>query len=178
MDYIKEYLIDGILLLIFIFSIIFYYKKGFVRSLLEFLSYFAASFVSGMYSSKAAEFILNKTDFFSGERAEENAELFSAVVLFILISAALKCIIYYIDKFFKLPVIKTANQLLGGVLGALCGVILVLAAVVLIKVFELSGNVRLTECIECSRLMKVSSDIVSKYYQLIIEFVQKRSKLL
>ena len=42
MEALKIYIIDIVLLLIFIVCVVYYYRKGFVRSLLEFCSFFVS----------------------------------------------------------------------------------------------------------------------------------------
>ncbi len=48
------------------------------------------------------------------------------LVLFVLASAVLRIAAHILDRIFRLPVLKTANRLLGLLLGALCGLLLVM----------------------------------------------------
>ncbi len=61
-------------------------------------------------------------------------------LLLALIYILLMIIVRLIDKFFKLPFLKTANRLLGGVLGAVKGVILVFLLCVLFEIIAGIGK--------------------------------------
>lgn len=62
------------------------------------------------------------------------------VIVLVLSYILLMVVVKLIDKFFKLPLLKTANRLLGGVLGAVKGVILVFLLCVILEVFAGGGK--------------------------------------
>lgn len=173
MEYVKEYIVDAFLVLIFLINVYVYYKKSFVKAVLEFFSFFASAFVARIYSEKVADFVMDNTTLFSGEDGKLKSRLIFVVLLFILTSAVLKAVIYYIDKLFNLPVINTANKMLGLLLGILIGIFVVGLCVALFKVFELSGYEPLIELVEKSRIIKISSGIIAKGYPYIAEYIKK-----
>lgn len=173
MVYIKEYAVDVFLLLVFFITVIIYYKKSFVRSILEFISFFAAAFIAKMYSEPVANMLVSRFSVFSGEYGYEKANLITIVLLFILISFVLKLIIYYVDKGFKLPILKTANKMMGLVLGFFIGFILVAALVAGIKAVELTGNETIISFTGHSRIMRLFSTVLAKIYPLISELIEK-----
>lgn len=173
MEYIKEYIIDAIMVLVFFINVYVYYKKSFVKTVLEFFSFFAAAFVAKIYSEKAADFIMEKTTLFSGEGGKEKANLIIIVLLFILVIAVLKTVIFYIDKLFNLPVINTANKMLGLLLGVVIGVVVVGMCVALVKIFELSGYQPLIDIAENSRIIKLYTGILAEFYPLVAEYIKK-----
>ncbi len=56
------------------------------------------------------------------------------IIVLVLSYILLMVVVKLIDKFFKLPLLKTANRLLGGVLGAFKGVIVVFLLCVILEV--------------------------------------------
>lgn len=76
------------------------------------------------------------------------------IVVFLVSRAILGVIIGLIDKFFSLPVLKTANGWLGAVLGAAKGGIAVYAlCVALVVVAEISGEGMIAQAIDSSRIV-------------------------
>ncbi len=171
--YIKDYAVDGMLAAIFIVTVIFYYKKSFIRAVLEFVAFFASAVIAKVYSDRVGAFLMRRFSFFSDPYGKEKATLVAIVLLFILISVALEVIIHYIDKGFKLPVIKTANKMLGIVLGILIGIVVVGALAALLKLLELSGINTIIEFVENSRIIKLYFELVRKYYPYISELIKK-----
>ena len=55
-----------------------------------------------------------------------------------VLSVVLNALVMLVNKFFRIPVLKQANQLLGGLLGALCGAIIV---IVLSFTLQISSHV-------------------------------------
>lgn len=173
MEALKIYIIDIVLLLIFIVCVVYYYRKGFVRSLLEFCSFFVSVILTKMYSPAAADWILENTDFFSGVSSPEaKANLISVIVLFIVISVVLRVIIGVIDKFFTLPVIKTANKALGVLIGAVCGFLLVSAVTVLINVLNLTGYAPLETAVANSKIMELDSQLTALLFPAAAELIK------
>lgn len=173
MEALKIYIIDIVLLLIFIVCVVYYYRKGFVRSLLEFCSFFVSVILTKMYSPAAADWILKNTDFFSDVRSPEaKANLISVIVLFIVISVVLRVIIGVIDKFFTLPVIKTANKALGVLIGAVCGFLLVSAVTVLLNVLNLTGYAPLETAVANSKIMELDSQLTASLFPAAAELIK------
>lgn len=173
MEIVKEYIVDAALLGIFFLNVIVYYRKSFTKAILEFVAFFGASLMAKFYSEPAARFIMRKTSIFSDPYGKEKATLVMIVVLFILISVALNVIIYYADKWFKLPVSRTANKLMGMALGILVGFVITGACVALIKALQLSGYGLLDELAGNSRIIKVYTELLAKYYPYVAELIKK-----
>lgn len=173
MEYVNEYIVDAVLLLIFIINVYVYYKKSFVKSVLEFISFFASAFLAKMFSGKAADYIVANTNLFPGESGKEKANLVLIVILFILFSAVFKTLIYYIDKMMKMPVINSANKMLGAALGVVIGFMIVGACVALIKLLELSGYAPLIELADHSRIIKFYIEVIAKCYPYVAELIKK-----
>lgn len=159
--------------MIFALNVFIYYKKSFVRTVLEFISFFISAFVARTYSGIVSDFFVKNTDIFSDKDGEQKSKLIFVALLFILTSAVLKVIIYYIDKFFKLPVINTVNKLFGLILGILIGLFIVVMCIILFKIFELSGYEPLIEMVENSRIIKISGGVIAKCYPVIAEYLKK-----
>ena len=86
------------------------------------------------------------------------------IAAMIICSIIIKCIIGIIGKATKLPVVKSADGLLGGLLGLVCGtIVVVLLAEV---VFALSGM--------------IDNEIISSSinYSYVISFVKKMSAVI
>ncbi len=62
------------------------------------------------------------------------------VLLLVVSYILLMIVVKLIDKFFKLPVLKTANKILGGALGAVKGIMLVFLLCVIFEIFFGTGN--------------------------------------
>ena len=109
MDFLKIYIIDIVLVLLFISWVVYYYRKGFVRSVLEFCSFFAAAVVTRAYYVPLADWIRANTSLCSGTAGEYKAKFIAMIILFIAVSLVLKILIGIVDKFFNLPILKTAR---------------------------------------------------------------------
>jgi uncharacterized membrane protein required for colicin V production len=76
------------------------------------------------------------------------------VVVLVLSYILLMVVVKLIDKFFKLPLLKTANKLLGGILGAVKGIILVFLLCVIFEVIAGSGKVSFAaDAVSSSRII-------------------------
>jgi hypothetical protein len=75
------------------------------------------------------------------------------VILLVLSYVILMIVVGLIDKFFKLPVLKTANKLLGGALGAVKGVILVFLLCAILEIlFGKGGDSFISHAVESSKI--------------------------
>lgn len=165
MDFLKIYIIDIVLILIFMLCIGYYYRKGFVRSILEFCSFFVAVVVTKIYYAPLAQYLLTKTEWFSGSSLPgAKANIFSIIFLFVAAFIIIRIIIRVIDKFFKLPVIKTANKALGLVIGALCGFIAVTFICVVLNAFNYTSYETIKEVISTSRIMELDQKLLEEFF--------------
>ena len=128
-----DYIIDIILALIFALITYKYYKKGFVRTVLSFAAFFVSIILAKTLSGNVSQWVFSNTKLFAG-LDRYIAKLIIFVIVFIVVSCLIKWIISLVDKFFKLPVLKQANKLLGGILGAGCGIIVVIVLCVCLQV--------------------------------------------
>ena len=172
MDFLKIYIIDIVLVLLFISWVVYYYRKGFVRSVLEFCSFFAAAVVTRAYYVPLADWIRAKTSLCSGTAGEYKAKFIAMIILFIAVSLVLKILIGIVDKFFKLPILKTANKALGLVIGTLCGVLMVTGACVLINALTFTGYEPLKAAARSSKIMELDSKLIAAVFPAVKEFIQ------
>lgn len=118
---------DLILVAIAVLSVVFAAKKGFAKSLLETASVFVAGFASYKFCGPVSLFIYNT---FLSEMpfavASVVARIISFAVMFVVFSILLKLASGLLSSVLKkIPLVGTANKLLGGVLGLLKAVIIV-----------------------------------------------------
>lgn len=172
MDILKVYIIDIVLCLIFILCVGYYYRKGFARSVLEFFSFFAAGVITKIYYSDVAQFLLDNTSFFDGDSfPEEKARMVSLVALFISASILIKFLISLIDRFFKLPLIKTANKALGLLIGVLCGFLLVTGICLVIDLVAMTGYEPLVNAVSNSKVMEIDAQLVDAVFPEIKKLI-------
>lgn len=172
MDFLKIYIIDIVLCLIFILCVGYYYHKGFVRSILEFFSFFAAAIITKLYYGELATFIQTETSFFKDESfSPQKIRLLSLVLLFVGISLLIKLAINVIDHFFKLPLIKTANKALGLAIGTLCGFLIITGLCMAIDFIALTGWEPIVEAVDNSKIMEIDSQIVDAIFPEITKIL-------
>ncbi len=172
MDILKIYIIDIVLCLIFILCVGYYYRKGFARSILEFFSFFAAGVITKIYYSDVAQFLLDNTSFFDGDTfPEQKARMVSLVALFIGASILIKFLISLIDRFFKLPLIKTANKALGLLIGILCGFLLVTGICLVIDLVAMTGYEPIVNAVSNSKVMEIDAQIVDVIFPEIKKLI-------
>lgn len=150
-----EYIIDIILAGILIGMTAVYFKRGFAKTILKFVSFFLSIVFSRAISGTVTEWTLENTSLFTGTE-RYITKLIVTVITFIVVSAALNALLGLINKFFRVPVLKQANQILGGLLGALAGGIIV---VVLCFAFQITSHVmyktEFAEAVENSRIVQL-----------------------
>lgn len=134
---VDEFIIDLILAGIMIVMTAVYAKKGFAKTILKFVAFFLSIVFSRVLSGTVTDWIFSNTKLFVGTE-RYIAKLIITVLTFVVLSALLNFVVHLIDKFFKIPVLKQANQILGGLLGAVCGGIIV---VILCFVLQISSHV-------------------------------------
>ncbi len=132
-----EYIIDIILAGIFLVMTGIYFRRGFAKTILKFVSFFLSIVLSRAVSGTVMDWVLENTSLFTGTE-RYITKLIITVITFVVVSAALNALVVLVNKFFKIPVLKQANKLLGGLLGALCGGIIV---IVLCFAFQITSHV-------------------------------------
>lgn len=132
-----EYIVDIILAAIFLALTVKYFIRGFAKTILNCAAFFLSIILSKVVSSSVTDWVFSNTRLFSGmERYIAN--LIITVICFVALSVLLNWAVFLVNKFFKIPVLKQANKLLGGLLGALCGGIVV---IILCFVLQVSSHV-------------------------------------
>ncbi len=132
-----DYIIDIILAVIFIAITIKYFTRGFAKTILNFVAFFLSIALSRGVSGSVTDWVFSNTKLFVGTE-RYIAKLIITVVSFVVLSALLNWAVSLINKIFKIPVLKQANKLLGGLLGALCGGIVV---IILCFALQISSHV-------------------------------------
>lgn len=172
MDFLKIYIIDIILGLIFALCVGYYYRKGFARSVLEFFSFFGSAVVTRFFYSDLSEWLLEETNIFSSEtHPEQKARLVAMIVLFIASAIVIRLLINIIDRFFKLPLIKTANKAMGLVIGALSGFLIVTVICVVLNFVAMTGYEPIVAAIEKSKIMEIDSQIIDAIFPEIQKLI-------
>lgn len=133
----SEYIIDLILAGILIVMTAIYFRKGFAKTILKFIAFFLSIVVSRAISGNVTDWVFSNTKLFAGTE-RYIAKLIITVLTFVIVSALLNFVVTLINKVFKIPVLKQANQILGGVIGAICGGIIV---IILCFALQISSHV-------------------------------------
>lgn len=118
---------DLVLVAIAVLSVVFAAKKGFAKSLLETASVFVAGFASYKFCDPVSQFVY-KT--FLSEMpyavASVVARIVSFAVMFVVFSILLKLASGLLSSVLKkIPLVGTANKLMGGVLGLLKAIVII-----------------------------------------------------
>ena len=95
----------------------------------------------------------------------------SLVALFIGASILIKFLISLIDRFFKLPLIKTANKALGLLIGILCGFLLVTGICLVIDLVAMTGYEPLVNAVSNSKVMEIDAQIVDVIFPEIKKLI-------
>lgn len=133
----EQYIVDIILAAIFLGFTIVYAIRGFAERVLSFASFVLAIIASKMVSASVLDWTFSNTRLFAGLE-KYLAKLIITVVCFVVIYFVLRLVSSVISKIFKIPVLKQANKLIGGILGAFSGLIVV---IILSLVLQLSSHV-------------------------------------
>ena len=133
----NEIIIDLILAGIMIVMTAVYAKKGFAKTILKFVAFFLSIVLSRVLSGTVTDWVFSNTKLFAGME-RYIAKLMITVITFVVLSVLLNVAVSLIDNIFKIPVLKQANQILGGLIGAICGGIIV---VILCFVLQISSHV-------------------------------------
>lgn len=129
----EQYIVDIILAAVFVVFTAVFFVRGFAKTVLSSLTFIGAIICTKIFADEATEWILKNTKFFT-DTETHIAKLMVTVVLFLLLLLVLKIIVNIIDKLFRIPVLKQANQLLGGILGAVSGAIVVFILAICLQI--------------------------------------------
>lgn len=129
----EQYIVDIILAAIFVAFTVVFFVRGFAKTVLSSLTFIGAIICSKIFAADVTEWVLKNTKFFSDTEVHI-AKLIITVIMFLLILFVLRIIVEIIDKLFKIPVLKQANQLLGGIFGAVSGAIIVFILAICLQI--------------------------------------------
>lgn len=129
----ENYVIDIILLIAFIAITVRYFVKGFAKIILDFGAVIVAVIATGAFAGKIGDWLASNTSLFSGGNIYVS-KLLTFVFCFAFFFAVFKWAAILINKIFKIPVLKQANKLLGGLLGAVCAVLVISIASVVLQI--------------------------------------------
>ena len=150
-----DYIIDIILAGVFLVMTLTYLKKGFAKTILKFVAFFLSIVLSRVLSGTVTDWIFSNTKLFVGTE-KYIAKLIITVLTFVVLSFLLNFLVSLINKVFKIPVLKQANQLLGALLGAVCGGIIV---VILCFALQISShvvyNAKYVNAVENSKIVQL-----------------------
>lgn len=129
-------LTDIIMVIILAFFAISGFRRGLVRSLVDFIGGIVAVTAAVAYSQQFFNWL---QPFFSksGSAWMQNRLVGRAVavlILFIAFEVLIQTVAYLLDHVFHLPVLRQINSLLGGVLGLCKGAVVVLLACAVLRV--------------------------------------------
>ncbi len=172
MDILKVYILDIILGLIFLLCVGYYYRKGFARSVMDFFSFFVSGVITKLFYGDVTQFLLEKTEFFN-ELPDPSyvAKLVSIVGVFIVASIAIKVLINIIDKAFKLPLIKTANKILGLLIGIIMGFLIVTVVCIITDFVASTGYEPVARAVSNSYIIELDSKIVDMIFPEISKLI-------
>ena len=154
----NDYIVDLVLLLIFALITFLYSKKGFVKTVLDSVSWILAIVGAKILSEPAQDFITENTSLLNNIEIPM-AKIAVFVLLFFVVFILLKWIIAVIDKIFKLPVLKQVNVLLGIAVGMICAAAAVIIICMLLRISsDVVYNSEYVSAIEHSRIVKFIAD--------------------
>lgn len=133
----EQYLIDIILATVFISTTVIYFTRGFAKTVLKFAAFVASIVCSKLFVNPVSDWIFSNTKLFAGTE-KYISKLIIMVLCFIVLLFAFTLLTRIADRIFHLPILKQANKLLGGAMGALIGIILV---VILSVALQISSHV-------------------------------------
>lgn len=129
----EQYLIDVILAAVFVTVTLVYFFRGFAKTVLRFAAFAASIACSKIFLNPVTDWIFTNTKLFAGTE-KYIAKLIIMVLCFLVFLFVFNIVADLIDKLFKLPVLKQANRLIGGAMGAVIGIILVLIMSVALQI--------------------------------------------
>jgi uncharacterized membrane protein required for colicin V production len=151
----EQYIIDIILAAIFLVPTIKYFTKGFAKTILNFVAFFLSIVLAKSVSGTVTDWVFSNTRLFTGTE-RYIAQLIITVLCFVILSVLLNWAVALVNKFFKIPVLKQANKLLGGILGALCGLMVVIVLCHLLQFFShIIYNAQFVNAVESSNIVQL-----------------------
>ncbi|MBQ5592205.1 MAG: CvpA family protein [Clostridia bacterium] len=151
----EQYIIDIILAAIFLVPTIKYFTKGFAKTILNFVAFFLSIVLAKGVSGTVTDWVFSNTRLFTGTE-RYIAQLVITVLCFVVLSVLLNWAVALVNKFFKIPVLKQANKLLGGLLGALCGLMIVIVLCHLLQFFShIIYNAQFVNAVESSNIVQL-----------------------
>lgn len=172
MDFIKIYIIDIFFVLIFLLCLFYYYRKGFVKTILGLFFLIFSVIATRLISPYFVVYLMQNTDHFGGSFGEYKANIVSVALVFLILNIIFKIFILIIDKIFKLPVLKTVNKTLGFILGALCGFVVIAVMITVLKVISVYGSGQLVRLIDNSIIIRLYSELLIYLYPTIDQFIK------
>ncbi len=129
-------LFDVILLFLLAGFVILGIKAGFIQTFGSVLGAFGGAFIAGLSYEFLAKWLVIIW------HNENLMKIFSFIFIFILVNRLIGFIFYVIDKAFRLfsviPFLKTANKLLGGVMGFVEGLLVIGLSLYILSRFPIS----------------------------------------
>ena len=151
----EQYIIDIILAVVFLVPTIKYFTKGFAKTILNFVAFFLSIVLAKGVSGTVTDWVFSNTRLFTGTE-RYIAQLVITVLCFVVLSVLLNWAVALVNKFFKIPVLKQANKLLGGLLGALCGLMIVIVLCHLLQFFShIIYNAQFVNAVESSNIVQL-----------------------
>lgn len=155
-----EYIVDIVLLAVFVLITVKYSVKGFAKTILNFAAFFAAIVLSWSSADGVTDWVFSNTSLFAGTE-KSVARLIILVAVFAALSLLLNWLISLIDKIFKVPVLKQANKLLGALLGALCGAIAVFVLCVSLSFLaDIIYNAKFVNAVDSSQIVSFAQTLI------------------
>lgn len=150
----EKYIVDIILAAIFIIITARYFYKGFADTILRFAAYVVSAVLSVVMSTPITEWIIGNTKLFSGTE-KYITKLIVVIVSFLVFYYIANLIVDLIGKVLKVPVLKQANKLLGGLLGAVsAGFIIVILCIALQISTHVLYNSKYSDLVENSVIVQ------------------------
>ena len=150
----EQYIIDIILAAVFLGFTIYYAVQGFAKKVLSFAAFLLSIIASKGVSGYVTDWFFSNTRLFTGLE-KYLAKLVIVVLSFVVLYFVFSKIAKLINNLFKIPVLKQANKVIGGVMGALSGIIVV---IVLSFVLQISSHVvynsKYVSMVENSRIVQ------------------------
>lgn len=151
----EQYIIDIILAAIFLALTIKYFTKGFAKTVLNFVAFSLSIVLSKSVSGTVTDWVFSNTKLFTGTE-RYIAQLIITVLCFVVLSVLLNWAVTLVNKFFKVPVLKQANKLLGGLLGALCGLMIVIVLCHMLQFCShIIYNAQFVNAVESSKIVQL-----------------------
>lgn len=172
-----DFIVDIVLVLIFVSVTFAYYKRGFVRSLMSALSWVISIVASRAISGAVITWVAANTALFQGIEPAV-AHLIMYIILFMVFRMLMTAVCWLINKFFELPLLKQVNKLLGILLGTFSGLVCV---VILSMCLQVSANVvyndKYVDAVNKSAIVKAVSSCESIIANVEIVAVQQNSEV-